>query len=430
MDSMTRRKPAVGQVRDTHVRGQIKPTVRQALWAKTAGRCTLCNRRVLGGQRTFLHSVGAAEMAHIKGATSTVGSPRGLDELPSPPAPSDGLEAASDDLESEENLLLCCHDCHRIIDDADHISIFTVEKLRELKAAQERRVEMATSDGLLTRTAVVRLGSSVRGSTSRASRHEVAETLFANDYLGLVESQYSGDFTCWIDGDETDPGYWASARAKIDRTLGVVRQAVEQGDVSHVSVFAIAPVPILVMLGSYLDDKVETRLWEKQRGTGWGWQDAKHPVAFKHETAVDALETATDVVLVCSVSAEVNPDRFPSALQTVPRLVLRPDGVSPSPMLLGNEKTLSNYASAFRDMLAEAERLYPRAERWHLFAAVPTTVAVESGQAFMREVQPPVHLYQRTAEQVYVDVLTINSRVPVRYAPSTARTETTAGDRS
>jgi 5-methylcytosine-specific restriction endonuclease McrA len=415
MDSKTRSKTAVKKVRDTRVRGQIKPGVRQALWSKTAGRCTLCNRRVLGDGRTFVHSVGAAEMAHIQGATATAGSPRGLDGQACPGDDSSALGSA--DLESEENLLLCCHDCHRIIDDADHVALFTVEKLRELKAAHEHRIERVTSHGLLTRTAVLRLGSSVRQSPSRASQHEVAEALFARNYLGLVESQWSGDFTCWLDGDETDPTYWLAAQTKIDRALRVIDQAVEQGDVSHISVFAIAPVPVLVMLGSRLDDKVEAQLWEKQRGAGWGWRNDEAPVDFvfsserhaAHVLSADGEAAhVTDVVLVCSVTAEVNPDRFPAALETVPRLVLRPDGLSPSPMLLGNEKTLSNYGSAFRDMLAEAERLYPRAERWHLVAAVPTTVAVESGRAFMREVQPPVHLYQRTAEQVYVDVLTVN----------------------
>lgn len=427
MGDIGKRKKKVEKVRDTQVRGPVKAGVRYALWAKTAGRCTLCNRRVLGGSRTYMHSVGAAEMAHIKGATATAGSPRGLDDQSIVDA---GAGSVAEDLESEENLLLCCHDCHRIIDDADHIEIFTVAKLRDLKAAQERRVEMVTADGLLIRTAVLRLGSSVRGSTSRASRHEVAETLFAHNYLGLVESQNSGDFTCWVDGYETDPSYWPSARTKIDRTLQRLAQAVEEDEVSHISVFAITPVPVLVLLGSRLDDKVETRLWAKQRGSGWGWQDDEAPTrfAFEHEAGAVTAEAAADVVLMCSVSAEVNPDRFPPSLQTAPRLVLRPDGATPSPTLLGNEKSLTNYAAAFRNMLAEAEGLYPHAERWHLVAAVPTTVAVESGRAFMREVQPPVHVYQRTPDQVYVDVLTINNVGGGPSTQSTAHSKTDAGD--
>ena len=97
MGDSSKRKKKVEKVRDTLVRGPIKAGVRYALWARTAGRCTLCNRRVLGDGRTFVHSVGAAEMAHIKGATATPGSPRGLDDRPTAdPVAADAADAADD----------------------------------------------------------------------------------------------------------------------------------------------------------------------------------------------------------------------------------------------------------------------------------------------------------------------------------------------
>ena len=66
--------------RDTSVkRERIRESVRNALWARTAGRCTICNRRLLGDQRTYLHSVLLAELAHNIGATGGDGSPRGKD---------------------------------------------------------------------------------------------------------------------------------------------------------------------------------------------------------------------------------------------------------------------------------------------------------------------------------------------------------------
>jgi hypothetical protein len=70
----------MGNVRDTHVsRGAIKDSVRLAIWARSTGRCTICNRRLLGDARTFLHSVTAAELAHNVGATGSDTSPRAQD---------------------------------------------------------------------------------------------------------------------------------------------------------------------------------------------------------------------------------------------------------------------------------------------------------------------------------------------------------------
>lgn len=386
-------------VRNTEVRaGSIKPRVRLALWAKSAGRCTLCNRKVLNDSRTFCHSVAAAEMAHILGATTTEGSPRGREELD-----------RTVDLEAEENLLLCCHDCHRMIDDEDHVAFFTPTKLRELKRAHEDRIELATSDGVLTRTAVLRVGSDIRGSYAVASRREVADTLFANNFLGLVESRRNGQFECELPGEATDASYWATAADHIRRALGQVAQAVEAREVEHVSVFAIAPIPALVFLGQSLDDKIETKLWQKHRDAGWSWPridtDAAATFSFTAESGDTDLG---NVVLMCSLSAEIDPARLPVHLRDAPRLTLRPDETPPSPTLLATEKALSNYGFAFRDMTAAAEQMFPGAQRWHLVAATPVSASIETGRAFMREVQPPIDVYQRTADGDYRFALTIN----------------------
>lgn len=389
-------------VRDTTFRGAIKETVRYALWGKGAGRCTICNHRLFGEEHTYLHSINAAEVAHVRGATGTVGSPRGVVEG----------EPSELDREAEENLLLLCHTCHKMIDDKAHVAFFTAPKLRELKARHESRVERVTEDGGLTRTAVIRVGSDVRGSFSMASRREVADTMIAHDYLGLVDSQRSGQFVCELSGEATDDGYWAMTGSTIRRTLSHVRQAVADEEITHISVFAIAPIPALVLLGAELDDKVDTRLWQKHRGAGWSYPSQDAPVSFAVERSNQASREegrdATDVVLICSLSAEVDTARLPADLADVPVFTLRPDGITPTPTLLEHEDTFTAFGKSFRDMLGAAEQAYPGAGRWHLIGALPVAAAVEAGRAFMRETQPPVAVYQRTVDGVYEAVLTIN----------------------
>jgi SMODS-associated and fused to various effectors sensor domain len=278
-------------------REDIKDSVRNALWARTSGRCTLCNRRLLGDSRTYMHSVLLAELAHNIGATAGPNSPRREHrEVPI-------------DTEAEENLLLVCHDCHRLIDHPEHIDFFPPEKLREIKEAFERRIEMVTENGGLTRTAALRVGCWIRGSLALASQREVAETLLAVNYLGLVETQPSGEFTCWIGGRAGGRGYWDAAQQSIDDTLHLVRQAVDSGDVEHISVFAVAPIPLLVYLGWQLDDKTPTRIFQKQRDqfVGWSWADQSDPIDFA-VLGPEADTAAEEVVLLCSVTSDVNDD--------------------------------------------------------------------------------------------------------------------------
>ena len=121
---------------------------------------------------------------------------------------------------------------------------------------------MATSDGILTSgPPVLRVASDIRGSYAIASRREVADTLFDNSYLGLIETSAPATSTARLPGTEsTDPAYWSMARSQIRKALRLIGQAVAEEEVTHLSIFAIAPVPALVLLGGTLDDKVETRI--------------------------------------------------------------------------------------------------------------------------------------------------------------------------
>lgn len=383
--------------RDTTVkRERIKESVRNALWARTAGRCTICNRRLLGGQRTYLHSVLLAELAHNIGATEGAGSPRSKNN--------DEVE----DTEAEENLLLLCHDCHKIIDDPDHIDLFPPEKLRQIKESFERRIEMVTESGGLTRTAALRLGCTIRGSLAMASQREVAETLLAVNYLGLVETQRSGDFTCRINGAAGGRGFWDAAQQSIDDAMAQVRQAVHTGDVEHISVFAIAPVPLLVYLGWHLDDKTPTRLFQKHRDqfVGWSWSDQGEPLEFEAASS-DEDTAAEDVVLVCALTSEVNRATFPDALDGAPVIEVRPVGKSPGPTLLSHEQTLVNFGEQWRAALATAEARFANAKRWHLVASAPVSASIEAGRALVRHIHPPVTVYERTGD-AYEAVLVVN----------------------
>lgn len=208
---------------------------------------------------------------------------------------------------------------------------------------------------------------------------------------------------CWWQG------LLAGREQHIDDTLSRVGQAIEHGDVEHISVFPFAPIPLLVYLGSRLDDKTTTRIFQKHRGqgAGWSWAEDGQAVEFVTEV-VESEDTGTEVVLACEISSPVDPANLPAELQWLPRRVLRPAGRAPSPVLITSEHSLINFASAWRTLLAETEAAHPRATRWHLVASVPVSVAVELGRAFMRDAQPRVTVYERV-DAGYLAALDVNT---------------------
>jgi hypothetical protein len=209
---------------------------------------------------------------------------------------------------------------------------------------------MVTENGGLTRTAALRVGCWIRGALALASQREVAETLLAVNYLGLVETQRSGDFTCRIGGRAGGRGYWDAAQQSIDDTLHLVRQAVDSRDVEHISVFAIAPIPLLVYLGWQLDGKTPTRVFQKQRDqfVGWSWADQSDPIDFA-VLGPEADTAAEEVVLLCSVTSDVNPELLPTAISGFPRIGVRPDQVHCA------EQSAASYRVEGRDEPPSAE---------------------------------------------------------------------------
>ncbi|TFV43965.1 SAVED domain-containing protein [Blastococcus sp. TF02A-35] len=384
------------QVRDSSVkRGDIKDTVRLAVWARAAGCCVMCSTTLLGS-RSYLHSVLVGELAHNVGATATEGSPRGLAE--------DIV-----DRESEENLLLLCHACHRLIDNEDHAPYFTTDRLRALKKKHEDRVRVAATSGGMRRTAALRVGGLVRGATALASQRQTADALLTDGYLGLVDSRWRGDFLCTIAGDPSRSSYWRAAQEEIDDTLGLVEQSVASGEVEHLSIFAIAPIPLLVYLGSRLDDKTDTRLYQKHRDGDQGWRwDATAPIHDFSTSATIGATPTSEVVLAASLTAEVQKSNLPDALQGLPYFEIRPEADRFGPSLFSHPDTLRNFADRWRTLLAEVEKTCPGATKWHLVAAAPLTPAIEMGRAFMRGAQPPTEVYERH-NGTYTPVVQVNT---------------------
>lgn len=355
----------------------------------------MCSTSLLGRRSTYLHSVLGGELAHNIGATDTPGSPRGRAE-------------DMEDRESEENLLLLCHSCHHLIDNEDHVPYFTPERLRTLKKTHEDQIRIAASSGGMRRTAALRVGGLLRGVQALASQRQTADALLTDGFLGLADSRWQGDFRCNISGTPDRPSYWIAAQEEIDHALGLVEQSLASGEVDHLSIFAIGPVPLLVYLGSRLDDKTDTRLYQKQRDPdrGWRWNESAPAHGFA-TTELDGSATDTEVVLTVSLSAEVQQVSIPPSLQGLPRFDIRPEGDAIGPNLFAHPQTLRNFADAWRSLLATVESSCPGSPKWHLVAASPITASIEIGRAFMHGSQPPIDVYERQGIS-YLPVIQVN----------------------
>lgn len=392
--------------RDTEIaRSNIPDNVRERIWGRAAARCVLCSEWLIDSTE-FWHSVPTGEIAHNVGATSGPNSPRGKSTL------------TAEERAHESNLFLLCRTCHKKIDSRQHRDSYTVEFLASKKKEHEERVRQVTDFATLRPATVLRLVATVRGTLSPVSAAQISEALRRDGLTGMGDDTRNGFFDISLPDPESAAWSWARAEELINKTVDRVFEAIGAEDTSVLSVFAIAPVPVLIYLGSRLDDKTETVLHRRKRGDAvdtWAWPPTDS-VATKPAFVVEGVTTpgvasvaaaVGEVVVLVSVSARVSRERIPDALAGMPVWELRPETPTPGPDLIDSRVALNAFGESWRGALSLIEATYPNARKIHLIAAVPNTAAVAIGRHHMRDAQPDLVLYQRNSDSSYKPVMEV-----------------------
>lgn len=373
--------------RETEVqRKNVPDSARIRVWAKAAGRCVLCATYLLDGADSFFHAIPVGQIAHIVGAASGKKAPRGESDLD------------TNTRSFEENLMLLCYPCHKRIDDKVYREKYTVEFLTQRKQLHERRVREVTDFAILRPTSVVTVSADIRGTAAPVSLSQVAEALRLEGYTGMGDDTRNGAFTLHLAGNSNDGWAWDAHRTELDRLTGRVAEAVTAGDIETISVFALAPIPSLVYLGSKLDDKTETRLFRRKRVddvTAWAWdyetQTPKLDVAL-----ISSPTPANEATVIVELTSPVKESRLPSGLESLPRVTISPTRQNPHPELISTRAALEEFGRAWREALARIENDLPDVQTLHLIASVPAPAAIAMGRYRMRTAQPTMVVYQLT----------------------------------
>lgn len=348
----------------------------------------MCGKYLLEGEVTGRPNAWG-EMAHIVGQGRGPASPRGQ------------VEMSDEDRDSADNLILLCPGEHDDIDRAGSLESATIEWLRGVKSAHEERIRQLVSLGREQRTAVVRVIGDVYGDTVQVTREAASAAV-------LREGRYP-DFPLTFDrqGIEIDlrglpgeregaPAYWDAARRRIDEVIDQrLREAIATDQVRHVSVFGFARLPLLVYLGSKLDDTFPVALFQRHRADEtWLWKDAG-TAAF----VVDRPDTlAEEAVLVLNVSGSVDPAQLPEALAGLPTLTLRLLDGDAGVDILASRSSLTAFEHEVRALFASLEAPAKTVLRLHVVAAIPLSAAIALGRAHHPGIHPGLVIYARAGD--------------------------------
>lgn len=356
----------------------IKRNVESMLWGRAAGRCEFqgCNK-LLSRSPVTQETVNIAEKAHIFSFSESWS--RGNDGV------------SDEELNSVENLILVCHDCHKKIDKTVDGGRYTASLLKEMKASHERRVENVSGIDPGRRSHVLIYGANVGEHSAPSHFNEAAGAMFPNRYpvggpplaLGIVGSM----------GEDNAAEYWKSeSRELVTQFDRKVRDRVSRQEIDHLSVFAIAPQPLLILLGTLLGDITSTDVYQRHREPQtWSWPTSATPLEFQVQRPTSMTGTPA---LVVGTSATVTPNRIEKALDgevslwrvTIPRPNLDP---------VKSREDLSRFRSLLRELFDDIKAVHGQWTILHIFPVTSVSLAVEFGRARMPKADMPWRIYDQ-----------------------------------
>jgi hypothetical protein len=325
--------------------------------------------------------VNASQKAHIYSFSAD--GPRGHDGL------------TEEQLNCVENLILVCHECHRKIDQFADGGRYPACRLKEMKADHERRIELVTGIDPGRRSHVLFYGANVGAHSTPFVFNDAATAMFPLRYpvephaiaLGIIDSSTQDRAAHYWEREATELAIQFERR---------IRDRVSRQEVDHLSVFALAPQPLLVLLGTLLGDIVPADVYQRHREPPtWSWPTTASPLAFELQ---EPAASDGPPALVLSLSATVTRDRIEAVLGpeasvwgvTIPR---------PNNDFIKSREHLSQFRAVLRPLLDRIKAAHGQTTLLNVFPAAPVSVAVEFGRARMPKADMPWRIYDQNNQR-------------------------------
>jgi hypothetical protein len=290
------------------------------------------------------------------------------------------------------NLMLVCHGCHRKLDQYKDGGRYTAELLREWKKSHERRIELVTGIAAEKRSHVLLYGANIGEHTAPLRYQRTASALFPRAYpasdvpiqLGTVNSSFV----------DRDADFWnVEARNLIRKVRQSVKERIATADINHLSVFALAPQPLLILLGTMLGDIVPADVYQLHREpAGWTWPETAADVpTFEVSRPHDK---SGPPALVMALSATVTPDRIFAAMGETAS-IWSIFSSKPHNDFIKRKEQLSEFRSIARHLFDEIKAVHGDKTVLHVFPAAAVSVAVEFGRIRMPKADMPWRIYDQ-----------------------------------
>lgn len=365
-------------------RKKISHNTERLLWAMSAGRCEKCGRliyqhplsKVIGNFAQIAHNLPVGEdgpRSNYKLHYKQIDSSLNIDNI--------------------QNLLLLCYDCHKEIDET-RIQDYPPELLKKMKADFEEFVVKATNIERIKPTIALKYSANLHGQ--RLLVTGIQKALFPDKVIAQ-EVDLTLKNSSFFVGDSQ---FWAIEEKNLERIFSNrVVPVIEnyQNGFINISVFAIAPIPLLVKLGELLSNKHNIDVYQLKKSPilTWEWENTDDDI--EYETChIQICENPRKIILIFSLSGLVKHDDVKKVLPWDNTTVIEIKTNEPFDDFLRSEKQLEKFVRCYRHLKEKLRNMCESNVMIHVFAAVPVSVAVEIGRQRNNTVDLPLTIYNYT----------------------------------
>ena len=355
----------------------ISPNTKNLLWGRAAGRCEFlgCNR-LLSEQSVTKEEGNYAENAHIEAVSQGGARYREL--------------MSEDRLNGIDNIMLLCQEHHKYID--EHEEEYSVDILCEMKKKHESRIQKVTEEDGIQESLMVNYFAGIKDVTPVYKDDLFRRAVVRNNYIPKERYSISLGTDCNVFNDGTEEYYKLQAIQLESSLKTKLQPAIPK--IENVSVFALAPQPLLMKLGYLLNDISNTTVYQCHRtNEKWSWSESSDEVLYQVNSCNDDINSEY-VVLNISLSAEICNERIYDTIQEiVPTYKITIN--EPNRDFVKRQEIADSFIKSFRSCLENIKNEHPEAKYIKVFPAMPNSLAVRMGMDIMPKTDLSMEIYDQ-----------------------------------
>ena len=268
---------------------EIKPATERMLWGVSAGICEFsgCTNKLFSHHVTK-ENVNLSEKAHIYAFSAGGKRPSLLRFTPK--------------INDIDNLMLVCERCHKLIDSED--TEYSAEQLMAMKKEHEDRIALLSSIKPDLQSEIVIYNANIANSSLKISDYAAKSAVVPKHYPARANPiNFSPDLKIY----DNETNYWQIMERHLEREWVQYEPILRD---KHISLFAIAPQPLLFKLGMLMNRNYNVEVRQSQGAIdNWSWRCDRQTA----NIGVDILPEISpedDVVVTFELTAKLSEEEL------------------------------------------------------------------------------------------------------------------------